>query len=267
MMIRVCGVPEHFNLPWNLAIEQDLFPKDCMLEWKNEPSGTGAMCKALREGTTDLAVILTEGIVLDMQRGNPSTIISTYVESPLIWGIHTGPHHEQDRIEQFERPIYAVSRIGSGSYWMAKVEAKSRGHSLAEDQFVEIQNFEGAIEQLAQKKADLFLWEKFMSMPAANAGKMRRIGEFPTPWPCFVIAGRNDFLKNHSKQVQSILSIVLDQATKLQFDPNFDRWVSDRFGIPRQSSKEWVEKIEFSRQPSTMDHIEKLMDQVRTHFL
>ena len=34
---------------------------------------------------TDIAVILTEGIIKDIAAGNPSKIVQVYVQSPLIW--------------------------------------------------------------------------------------------------------------------------------------------------------------------------------------
>jgi hypothetical protein len=41
---RVCGVPEHFNLPWHLAKERGLFEKHGVdVEFIDEPLGTGAM--------------------------------------------------------------------------------------------------------------------------------------------------------------------------------------------------------------------------------
>jgi hypothetical protein len=48
------------------------------------PEGTGKMCQMLRSGETDIAVILTEGIVKDIVAGNPSRIVQVYVDSPLI---------------------------------------------------------------------------------------------------------------------------------------------------------------------------------------
>ncbi len=42
----------------------------------------------LREGETDIAVILSEGIVKDIAAGNDASIVQVYVQSPLIWGIH-----------------------------------------------------------------------------------------------------------------------------------------------------------------------------------
>ena len=33
-------------------------------------------------------LFLTEGIIKDIIAGNPSKIVQTFVQSPLIWGIH-----------------------------------------------------------------------------------------------------------------------------------------------------------------------------------
>ena len=42
--IKIGGVPEHFNLPWHLALEEGLFEKaDVSVEWIEFPEGTGAM--------------------------------------------------------------------------------------------------------------------------------------------------------------------------------------------------------------------------------
>ena len=87
--LRVGGVPEHFNLPIHLCIEEGLFAeKGIHVEWVEFPGGTGAMNSALRNDEIDVAIILTEGIIKDIANGNPSKIIQNYVSSPLHWGIH-----------------------------------------------------------------------------------------------------------------------------------------------------------------------------------
>ncbi len=40
--------------------------RNYLAEWTDYPGGTGAMAKALNENETDVAVILTEGIVKDI---------------------------------------------------------------------------------------------------------------------------------------------------------------------------------------------------------
>ena len=57
--ITICGVPEHFNLPWHFAIEESAFEERGMeLIWRDIPEGTGKMAKLLESGETDLAIIL-----------------------------------------------------------------------------------------------------------------------------------------------------------------------------------------------------------------
>ena len=59
-ILRVGGVPEHFNLPIHLAIERgDFNSRGIKVEWVDFPGGTGAMTKALREGTIDVCILLT----------------------------------------------------------------------------------------------------------------------------------------------------------------------------------------------------------------
>ena len=39
--IKIAGVPEHFNLPWHLAIEDgDFEASDINLRWTDVPEGT-----------------------------------------------------------------------------------------------------------------------------------------------------------------------------------------------------------------------------------
>jgi ABC-type nitrate/sulfonate/bicarbonate transport system substrate-binding protein len=65
--ITLAGVPEHFNYPWIQAIESGLFQEIGLdVNWINVPEGTGKLCELLREGSTDVAIVLTEGILKDI---------------------------------------------------------------------------------------------------------------------------------------------------------------------------------------------------------
>src|SRR5210317_1360718 len=87
--IRIAGVPEHFNLPWHLAIEEGAFSdRGIELNWTDVPEGTGKMAGMLASGNADLAVILTEGLVRAVASGIHAVIIQEYITSPLLWGIH-----------------------------------------------------------------------------------------------------------------------------------------------------------------------------------
>jgi len=103
--IKIAGVPEHFNLPWHLSIENDEFQaNEIDLQWTDVPEGTGKLCQMLRNGETDIAVILTEGIIKDIVAGNQSKILQIYIETPLIWGIHVAANSKYKRLSDLERP-------------------------------------------------------------------------------------------------------------------------------------------------------------------
>ena len=87
--VRIAGVPEHFNLPWHMAIEEGAFAdKGIDLQWEDIPEGTGRMCNMLANDKTDLAIILTEGIVKSIASGNQVRILQEFIASPLLWGVH-----------------------------------------------------------------------------------------------------------------------------------------------------------------------------------
>jgi TRAP-type uncharacterized transport system substrate-binding protein len=83
------------------------------------------------DGETDIAVILTEGIVKDIVAGNLSKIVQVYVQSPLIWGIHVAANSKYKTVSDLEDTKVAISRQGSGSQLMAYVNADN--HSWKTD--------------------------------------------------------------------------------------------------------------------------------------
>ena len=79
---KIGGVPEHFNLPWRMAIERGEFDQmRTNIHWSDMPGGTGQMIKGLRAGSIDIAVLLTEGITKAILEGLPAEIVSVYVQS------------------------------------------------------------------------------------------------------------------------------------------------------------------------------------------
>lgn len=204
--VKIAGVPEHFNLPWRLCIENGEFEAENIdLQWKNIPEGTGKMCQMLRDGETDMAVILTEGIVKDIVAGNPSKIVQIYVQSPLIWGIHVAAKSDFHTIKDLRNKKATISRLGSGSQLMAYVNAHEQGWKTDDLEFEIINTIDGAVEALTNGTADYFMWEHFMTKPLVDQGIFRRVGDCPTPWPSFVIAVRDEFLKKILKQLKKFL--------------------------------------------------------------
>lgn len=239
--LRIMGVPEHFNLPWHLAIESGAFEKNGLeVEWVDEPGGTGAMTKALREEEVDCCVLLTEGIVSDICRGNSSKIISGYVVSPLIWGIHTGAKNSLQHHSEIYDKRFAISRFGSGSHLMPQVDALTQELKLAEDQFHVIRNLEGALSSLTDLETDVFYWEKYTTKPFVDSGQLRRIGEFITPWPCFVIAATSKCIEGKGEALLDMLKVIQAECTTFMRKPIISiAQVADRYQQKAADVERW----------------------------
>ncbi|MEL7146565.1 MAG: substrate-binding domain-containing protein [Bacteroidota bacterium] len=238
--IRVGGVPEHFNLPWHLSEEYGHFAQaDIALDWQFYGGGTGAMTKALREGEVDMCILLTEGIVADIINGNPSFIVSKYIETPLLWGIHTGIDNALERHDQIYNRQYAISRFGSGSHLMAKVDAFYNETPLQSSQFTVVRNLDGALLSLKSLETDVFYWEKFTTKPYVDSGQLKRIGEYPTPWPCFVIAATEEIVARDKQLVKDTLAVIYKMNKEFMAHPESPRMVSKRYEQKEADVLEW----------------------------
>lgn len=261
--LKIAGVPEHFNLPWHLAIENNSFKhKDIDLQWTDVPEGTGKLCQMLREGQTDIAVILTEGIIKDIAAGNESKIVQVYVESPLIWGIHVGAKSVFNTIEDIEKGKVAISRYGSGSHLMAIVNAKNEGWGIDNLNFEVINTLDGAVEALTDGKADYFMWERFMTKPIVDKGIFRRVGDCPTPWPCFVIAVRNEVLEKNNDAIGTVLDIINKTTAKFKDIPGIDTTLAERYHQKEEDIKEWLSLTEWSQQKMNKQTFDTVQNQL-----
>ena len=248
--IKIAGVPEHFNLPWQLCIENGEFEEIGIdLQWTDIPEGTGKMCQMLRDGETDIAVILTEGIVKDIVSGNNSSIVQVYVESPLIWGIHVAANSKYNTLSDLENTKVAISRYGSGSHLMAYVNAQNQKWNTEKLQFETVNTIDGAVEALTNGSADYFMWERFMTKPLVDKGVFRRIADCPTPWPCFVIAVRNEFLENNKQSIELILETINNTTQEFKDIPSIDRTLASKYDQKPEDIHEWLSLTNWSQKP------------------
>lgn len=263
--IKIAGVPEHFNLPWHLAIENGEFEaKEIDLQWTDVPEGTGKLCQMLRNNETDIAVILTEGIIKDIIAGNQCKIVQIYVESPLIWGIHVATNSNFKNIRDLENTKVAISRLGSGSQLMAYVNATKQGWDTDMLQFEIVNTIDGAVEALTNGTADYFMWERFMTKPLVDSGVFRRIGDCPTPWPSFVIAVRDEILEKHSNIVSKILEIINNKTATFKEIPNIDRVISSRYHLKIEDVQDWLKLTNWSQKQITDEMLNNIQNQLDT---
>ena len=247
----VGGVPEHFNYPWYYAAEHDasLAHSDVSFSWRPFPGGTGAMCEALRKGEVDLAIMLTEGAVADIVKGNPSRIIGTYVNSPLAWGVHVSAKSPFHSVDELEGQKIAISRYQSGSHLMSFVHAQQQGWDISKLDFELVGGLEGAREALAEDRAQVFLWEKFTTKPIVDRGEFRRVGECLTPWPCFVLVAREEVCENQQAELLELLYGIRQLMDGMDADHK-TRYISQRFEQQPSDVEEWFAQTEWYCAPT-----------------
>jgi len=258
--VRIIGVPEHFNLPWHMAIEEGAFvERGIELQWTDIPEGSGRMCQMLKDDETDLAIILTEGLIKSISEGNPSKIIQEYIASPLLWGIHVSAQSKYKAISELNSTKAAISRYGSGSHLMAYVNAKNEDWDASSLQFEIIDNLEGAIKGLTNGTAHYFMWEHFTTKPLVDNGIFRRLGDCPTPWPCFMVAATENFINKNNSVLNHILEIINGYTREFKQIPSIDRTLANRYDQQLNDIKEWLSITKWSQNQLSRDVMEKVV--------
>lgn len=204
------------------------------------------MMRGLRSKEFDIAIVLAEGATRSILRGNPSKIVKTYVESPLVWGIHVAKTSEIESIAGIEGSRYAISRLGSGSHLMAIVDAAERGWETEQLDFEIVGNLDGARTALAEGQADTFFWERFTTAPFVTNGEFRRVGQRETLWPAFVICVHDDVLEVSASTVKRLLDAVNERCKQVMADPAACELIAERYELPSDQVEAWFAVTKWS---------------------
>lgn len=246
---KIGGVPEHFNLPWRMAIEEGRFREEgVQLHWSDMSGGTGQMIRGLENKSIDIAVLLTEGITKAILQGLKARIIGVYVTTPLHWGIHVPYNGDITSVDQLEGRTFAISREGSGSHLMAYVKAHQEGWNLNNLKFNVIGDVYGGLWALEKNEAQAFLWEKYTTHPFTEQKKCRYIDEVVTPWPCFVIAVREEILEKYPKELEKVFEIVMSKALELKQNPDVVEIISWRYNLRHGQVANWLTETDWNYQ-------------------
>ncbi|MDN3690741.1 ABC transporter substrate-binding protein [Cyclobacterium jeungdonense] len=267
--ITITGVPEHFNFPWLKLVEKQPFlDEDIQLVWENESKGSGAMNRSIREGNTDLAIILTESFVKDKIEGNPGKIIGFHVDSPLVWGIHVPGNSKLEQVSELKNVPFLVSRMGSGSHLMAFLLAREQGWDTAGINFEIIGNLDGAIKSFKSANPKAFLWEKYTTQPLVTKGWFRRIGEIPTPWPCFVIVASDHFLNTHPELTDKLLDAIYAINSSLMEDKKaIAPAIQKTYDLGAEDVNQWLKQTSWATSkkihPVHLENTMKMLSEVK----
>ena len=270
-IVRIGGVPEHFNYAWYIGLKKNAFKAQGIdLRWVDCPGGTGQMTEALKQNSIDMAIVLTEGIIKAISDGISSKIVQNFVESPLIWGVHVATGSNYTKASELKNTQAAISRMGSGSHLMAYLQAQKLGwNTTRELHFKIIKNLEGGVKALRESEADYFLWEKYTTKPLVDSGVFRRIGECPTPWPCFVIAATDSFIENETFTLKSILETINPITKEFKNIADIDTILSKRYGQKREDVQAWLAQTEWSQkniQKETLENIQNKLLELKLIF-
>ncbi|WP_154222821.1 substrate-binding domain-containing protein [Marinicella rhabdoformis] len=245
--LRIGGVPEHYNLPWHMALKSgELEAKGIKAEWTDFYEGTGGMIQAIKNEELDMAILLTEGAISGISRSANYKIVSFYTDSPIIWGIHVPAESDIHDVNEIYHHRYAISRYGSGSHLMPYVHARQQDWPVHKLQFRVINNLDGARLAFKEEKADVFFWEKFTTKPYVDSGEFRRIGECPTPWSCFVVVASQQTLALHADKVKALLETAFGQAQKLTADPDKVEKIAQLYDLKSEDVAEWLSYTKWS---------------------
>ena len=262
--VRIAGVPEPYNLPWHLGMEKGRFAVAGIdLEWHTVPEGTGRMCQMLRNDELDMAVLVTEGAVRDILNGGPHRIVSTFVVSPLPWGVHVPANSSLFAPEDLKGVPFAISRIGSGSHLMALMYAHRQGWSPIEEDFHVVHNMEGAAARMKDGRPLVFLWEQFVTSRYVDEGVMRKVDMIEGDWPGFVIVAREAFLDNAPGTVTRALDIVRNEVKALLRNRGVLRRIMRNAGFPPTLAKAWLKHVRWHLAPIDPGMVSGLERQLR----
>lgn len=261
--VKIVGVPEHFNFPWHLTIDDGMFNEVGIdLQWNDIPEGTGKMCEMLRNNQTDLAVILTEGILKDIANGNDVVILQTFVQSPLQWGIHVNAQSSFETVADLYGKKAAISRYGSGSELMTYVNAANQNWDFNSIQFQIVNTLDGAVDALSNQQADYFMWERFMTQPIVDKGIFKRIGVCPTPWPCFMIVARKDFYNQNKALIGNLLETINQTTAEFKMIPSIDKTLAIKYNQQLNDIQQWLQITNWAQKKPTKNQFTEIINQL-----
>ncbi len=263
--LRIGGVPEHFNLPWHIALENGRFAEAGInLSWTNYSTGTGDMVKALATNELDVAIVLTEGIVNAINQGNPAKVFAGFVASPLLWGIHSNARSPFVAESDLQTAKVGISRFGSGSHLMAAYYFQKRGRVLTEDDFVIVNNLEGARNAMQKDFNLVFFWEQFTTQWLVNEGEFKRIEVCPTPWPCFMIAVSPLAMMEKGKALSDMLVVIRNEIKLMLNNSNLINLLSDKYRMSQDETELWLSTVSWDTSgnldvPTILDQTQKAL--------
>jgi sulfonate transport system substrate-binding protein len=241
------GVDEAFNVPFKRVLQRKPeIAKGVEFVWQDFAGGTGQIMRALNANEIQVATVLTEGVVSDIYKNNQSRIFSSYVISPLEWGVHAHEDSRLEKVSDIKDALIAISKYGSGSHLMPILNAYENRWDVHGLKFKEINNLTGGLNALKNKEADVFFWEKHTTRSYLKSNQLKYIGSFSGPWGAFVVAVNNQLDASDLTNLTALLGLVLEEASNFKLShlsaPSITRF--NNMDLPTAQS--WLKTTRFA---------------------
>jgi hypothetical protein len=115
--------------------------------------------------------------------------------------------------------------------------------------FEVVGGLDGALEAFRAGRANVFFWEKFMTKPLVDAGRLRRVDELIAPWPAFVVCASLKALRDKRDAIALLLDEVFPVAAAVRADPATPAELAARYGLDPVDAAEWLSVTEWATTP------------------
>jgi hypothetical protein len=131
------------------------------------------MIDMLVRGDTDVALAVTDALLVANRNKRQVQLAGVYCTSPLIWAAAAHPSSKffdlkefiTSKLEAHKSLRIGVSRLGSGSHTMACYMAMQHGLATSDLSFHVANTFQGLRDGVKNDSFDVFLWETFTTKP------------------------------------------------------------------------------------------------------
>jgi sulfonate transport system substrate-binding protein len=107
-----------------------------------------------------------------------------------------------------------------------------------------------------------FLWETFMLKHFVDEGELKQVGDILTPWPCFMIAVRNDVVERDPDLIARLFDAITycaqlfyqEKQESLQF-------ISQSCHLHMEDAENWYKTVQFAE--NTRKISEKVLQETK----
>ena len=145
---------------------------------------------------------------------------------------------------------------------MSYVNAQNHEWNTDNLKFEIVKDLDGAVKALKEDKAQYFMWEHFTTKPLVDKRVFRRLADCPTPWPCFVIAARNETLKNEPERIKRMLEVLNKETNRFKDLPKIAEKLAERYDQQLEDIKKWLEITSWSQEQISEEELEKVQDKL-----